>query len=1148
MKKLLALFLAFSMIFSSVAAIAEIDINIDFGDDRTVAGTVYAWDGVSYSLDWLATGNPEGTAGDKFYLNSAEDLAGLAYYVNTYSSTNNIFTGDTVYLNVDVDLANYDWDPIGTAIPKEKNRFYGSFNGQNHTISNLKVRKNAHSFAGLFGTVPTYNFSQTFSNVTLNNVQVHSLDGKSGSEAAGALIARANGAVIDNCHVTGSIDVRGDRFVGGLVGHSYARISNSSVKGTGKIYCATWQVGGLAGVQRKYDPSQCDASWIKNCSVEGIDGKLVVESGYYGPAGGITSYVVSDVGPVEDVIMDGNIVKNVDVRAYTTYDGLSTAYISNTGNLTNSLAINVSTYINGNKITGVDSNVCAVAEINGDFYTSVSAALNTAVEGDTIYLSGSINEGTIKLPANLKNVTLDGQGVATLVNTTLSAADDNSYNYENLTIKGITFDNSRILLTGWRNGDELIKNLVITDNVFKNLYYTTNTAALHINKDGAEAVQGLTFTNNVIECAKGGQKSGIYAQATGEVIIKNNVINNVSFRPFVMQITTDDGIADNFVVEGNTFSGSAAGRLQGLGNNAAGTDNVNLVITDNIIENVPDAQEICYWNFNPATTTTNFAYNYFGADIIAAPSNIYYNASASNAKALLDMGIFPFYTALNEDGTINKASINTGAAYGDAKIGDVIYSTTQKAVEAAVEVAAETQAPVTVTVTANIPTKLVFGSPVSTFSLNNATDLVTVDLGGYVAEQGVEVNSGNVKLINGTIKNEIVVNGGGLVLEDITVDATLTVNAGTVEIISGSYSFDPTAYVVAGKKAIVDTYGWYTIVEAATKDNSIAVVFEEVDTVEGEALYNINVVNADGINRLNSADLTFKFVPAAVNGGAMVYEILEKEGSKISVSQHPTDADRYLFNYDTKEGVVDTAAKITIGQVKVTGYGKFTLAIVEDTNEVHATTVNDNIVDTFIPNGAALGKGTLVLPTAPLAGEIKVPTRTLTIQIAFPNAIKGNVKAYQDMKVTIEGNFGGVEATKTYDLGALDTNNGYVVTEKDLVLNNAYNVTVSGAGYRTARYTVTMTEAKTLNFWNNVKTTPEVIEVGKTTGAVAVTFLAGDIVKDNQINIYDLSAVVSYFGTINVTDAKSDYAKYDLNRDGKIDSKDVAYVLVSWKK
>ena len=65
------------------------------------------------------------------------------------------------------------------------------------------------------------------------------------------------------------------------------------------------------------------------------------------------------------------------------------------------------------------------------------------------------------------------------------------------------------------------------------------------------------------------------------------------------------------------------------------------------------------------------------------------------------------------------------------------------------------------------------------------------------------------------------------------------------------------------------------------------------------------------------------------------------------------------------------------------------------------------------------------------------------------------------------------------------------------------------------------------------------------------TFLAGDIVADEDINIYDLSAVVSYFGETGLKALSSDeyakYVKYDLNRDGKIDSKDVAYVLASWE-
>ena len=154
------------------------------------------------------------------------------------------------------------------------------------------------------------------------------------------------------------------------------------------------------------------------------------------------------------------------------------------------------------------------------------------------------------------------------------------------------------------------------------------------------------------------------------------------------------------------------------------------------------------------------------------------------------------------------------------------------------------------------------------------------------------------------------------------------------------------------------------------------------------------------------------------------------------------------------------------------------------------------------------------------------------------------------MKVTVSGN--GVN--KEFKLGtgndgvALNNDKYTVNIENELVKNNTYTVTVSGAGYRTARYTVSMTGAKTLNFWNNVKNAPMVIEKDSTGTGVNTNFLAGDIVKDGQINIYDLSAVVSYFGTDNLVSEHPTYAKYDLNRDGVIDSMDISYVLVSWGK
>ena len=115
----------------------------------------------------------------------------------------------------------------------------------------------------------------------------------------------------------------------------------------------------------------------------------------------------------------------------------------------------------------------------------------------------------------------------------------------------------------------------------------------------------------------------------------------------------------------------------------------------------------------------------------------------------------------------------------------------------------------------------------------------------------------------------------------------------------------------------------------------------------------------------------------------------------------------------------------------------------------------------------------------------------------------------------------------------------------DLTKDRIYTVTVSGAGYRTSRYTVTMTEDKTMNFWNNVMTDKTIVvdDVEAKTN-----FLAGDIIKDGTINIYDLSAVVAYFNADKTMDTTKyeKLAKYDLNRDGKIDMMDISIVLTSW--
>ena len=330
--------------------------------------------------------------------------------------------------------------------------------------------------------------------------------------------------------------------------------------------------------------------------------------------------------------------------------------------------------------------------------------------------------------------------------------------------------------------------------------------------------------------------------------------------------------------------------------------------------------------------------------------------------------------------------------------------------------------------------------------------------------------------------------------------------------------------------------------------DKVAVAFEKADgAADNEAKYDLYIDgDAKTINRLTSAQLTF-----AINNANIDYEIVGAQN--VTVTPDNADEDKYLFNFDGANAADASGARIKLATVTFTGIGAFTFTVdAAAANQVHATTAQDNIVTTFVVAPAAATEGTLVLGEG-VTDAIKKTTRSLTVNITFPNAIADQAVAYQDMKVVISG--GDLAQNLEYALGtdvgatALEGGAYKLVVDGKLTKNTAYTVTVSGAGYRTARYTVTMTADKTLNFWNNVKDTPAVVEVGSTTGAKSVTFLAGDIVKDGKINIYDLSAVVSYFGESGLSvENHPEYAKYDLNRDGKIDSKDVAYVLVSWGK
>ena len=131
---------------------------------------------------------------------------GLFYFAKKVNAGNN-FAGKTVTLANNIDLNNEKWTPIGI-YGTQATWFKGTFDGQNHAVTGLKVEESRKNGVGFFGKVYT--------------------------------------GTIENLTVEGSVTGHGCTYMGGIVGHGYATITNCTFKGTVSGSGAA-QVGGIAG-------------------------------------------------------------------------------------------------------------------------------------------------------------------------------------------------------------------------------------------------------------------------------------------------------------------------------------------------------------------------------------------------------------------------------------------------------------------------------------------------------------------------------------------------------------------------------------------------------------------------------------------------------------------------------------------------------------------------------------------------------------------------------------------------------------------------------------------------------------------------------------------------------------------------------------
>ena len=133
------------------------------------------------------------------------NLLGLEMFRNAVNN-GNTYSGKTVKLITNIDLANEQWISVGT----EKTPFTGEFDGNNHTIKNLSIveeeAKEGKAYIGFFG----YANNATIKNVTFENVNLNiaCLDIDHSQGHIGAVAGSLEGtSTIEN------VTVKGDVFV-----------------------------------------------------------------------------------------------------------------------------------------------------------------------------------------------------------------------------------------------------------------------------------------------------------------------------------------------------------------------------------------------------------------------------------------------------------------------------------------------------------------------------------------------------------------------------------------------------------------------------------------------------------------------------------------------------------------------------------------------------------------------------------------------------------------------------------------------------------------------------------------------------------------------------------------------------------------------
>lgn len=212
------------------------------------------WDGTSQP--WI---HGNGTSDDPYLIETAANLAYLAEQVNAgYEAEGQAVFANTYFLMTDdLDLNNIDWTSIGHVNTNYEGLYFaGVFDGDFHTISNLKIQTDA-DVTGLFacladGTDGFWN-PAVIENLSVTNGTITS----TGQGAGGIVGAIGGNALVYRCAFSGNINVTnmgsycgGGGIVAVMTQNSRVRECSftGTIQATNNNYMGAAGGGGIAGV------------------------------------------------------------------------------------------------------------------------------------------------------------------------------------------------------------------------------------------------------------------------------------------------------------------------------------------------------------------------------------------------------------------------------------------------------------------------------------------------------------------------------------------------------------------------------------------------------------------------------------------------------------------------------------------------------------------------------------------------------------------------------------------------------------------------------------------------------------------------------------------------------------------------------------